>query len=139
MEIARTARGLRASNIFCILAGTIYYIDSITRRECQESAKPTGCTPLVNDAVITGSTACRSKLNSCKHPRICFNLALVWVATLNNFADRSGSRPVRKLPEPIFQDTPSLAPTCIASPRFFIRCQRPKHVPKFAQITHTPF
>jgi len=42
---------------------------------------PTGCTPLMNGIVITGNTASRSKLNSCKHPRTCFNLALVRVAT----------------------------------------------------------
>ena len=57
-------------------------IDSITRWECQESAKPAGCKLLLNGADILGSTASRSKLNSCKHPRSCFNLALVWVAIL---------------------------------------------------------
>jgi len=70
-------RGFVGASLICIC-----YTVSITRRECQESAKPAGCAALVNGTDITGNTASLSKLNSCKHPRICFNLALVWVAML---------------------------------------------------------
>ena len=34
----------------------------------------------MNCEVPKRGMASRSKLNSCKHPRTCFNLALVWVA-----------------------------------------------------------